>query len=408
MISNTNINPNTQSLSRINNEEVQRSVRANNQRPSNLIQENNINNNIINNNNQRIHPIDVLTNRNLIQDNMNISINEEFSSRRNNIVSNNNNINIYPSNNIPVTLRNLVEVEGERVQYCSLCDRTYFTMIEYQQHFSTCGGFRNNQIMHNSINEILHLVHTLNRQLQVDNPFTLLNILGQEEPEEATEYIDWTYIRTEDGSVIWKNRGKAILTKEEMNKIATKNSNLIKNETYYKKRIWLLKQINNKIYDKSGANTTLVVSRDNVLEESFNQFMTTFELDLKKAMQIFFVDEVAHDVGGVYREWYTILFDSIFSPIQNFFTQVDERCLGKNTFFIPITPPKVYSQNCNEYYEFIGKVIGKAIFDKITIKSNFNLILIKHLLKMKIDIEDLKLLDNGVIYFFLIYSTICL
>jgi hypothetical protein len=126
--------------------------------------------------------------------------------------------------------------------------------------------------------------------------------------------------------------------------------------------------------------------------------MTTQELDLKKAMQFFFVDEVAHDVGGVYREWYTQLFDRIFSDTEGFFYRVDDKCLGMNSYLV--TPGgnkggQNFRENYIEYYEFIGKIIGKAIFDKITIKTNFNRILIKHLLKIKCDVEDLKFLDMG-------------
>lgn len=169
----------------------------------------------------------------------------------------------------------------------------------------------------------------------------------------------------------------------------------ISEEKYWKKRLWFLRFINKNIYDKSSDNTTLVVSRENILEESFNQFMTTYELDLKKAMHIFFVDEVAHDVGGVYREWYTNLFDIIFSSKQGFFYQVDSEH-SKNSYFIPSILPRIHSTDNVEYYEFIGKVLGKAIFDKITIKANFNIILIKQILNIPITLEDIKFLDTGV------------
>lgn len=138
-----------------------------------------------------------------------------------------------------------------------------------------------------------------------------------------------------------------------------------------------------------------MISRDNVLEESFNQFKTTGELDFKRAIHIFYVDEVAHDVGGVYREWYTNLFESIFSPQQSFFTILETNSLGKGTYFIPEWTPLLHKEDYLEFYEFIGKVLGKAIFDKITLKTNFNIIIIKHILGMKIKLEDLKYLDEG-------------
>lgn len=131
--------------------------------------------------------------------------------------------------------------------------------------------------------------------------------------------------------------------------------------------------------------------------------MTTHDLDLKKSMQIFFVDEAAIDIGGVYREWYSSLFEAIFSEKNGFFFQVMESEKGKQTYFIPIENSNDEKINKNEvllYYEFIGKILGKAMFDKITIKGNFNLILIKLIMDHKIVLEDLAYFDTGVYIFF--------
>jgi len=226
----------------------------------------------------------------------------------------------------------------------------------------------------------------------------LISLLGQEEPEESLEYFDWNCKKLEDGSVIWSKQGKVSLSKSELNKISSLNTDEVSKDKYYIKRIWMLRYINKNIYNRNSSNTTLVVSRDNILEESFNQFMTTFELDLRQAMQIFFVDEIAHDVGGVYREWYSCLFDSIFSQEEGFFYRVDEKSIGKNSYYIPTLKPKIRRENYKEYYEFIGKVVAKAIFDKITIKTNFNLILFKIILRKNLQVEDLKFIDSGVIF----------
>lgn len=186
---------------------------------------------------------------------------------------------------------------------------------------------------------------------------------------------------------------------EELKKIAQTEIELVKDMKFWQKRIWFLNYINKNIYDKTSDNTTLVVSRENILEESFNQFMTTLDLDLKKSMQIFFIDEVALDIGGVYREWYSCLFDSIFSEKYGFFFKVEESLKGKFTYFIPTNRPNV-SNNYLEYYEFIGKVLGKALFDKITVKGNFNVVLLKLIMSEDVNLEDLTFLDTGVIIFY--------
>jgi hypothetical protein len=182
-------------------------------------------------------------------------------------------------------------------------------------------------------------------------------------------------------------------------KISETEISQVKNLKFWQKRIWFLNYINKNVYDKSCENTTLVISRENILEESFNQFMTTHDLDLKKSMQIFFIDESAIDIGGVYREWYSGIFEAIFADKNGFFFKITESNIGKHSYFIPIETIKNdnNSQDNLKYYEFIGKIMGKALFDKITIKGNFNIILIKLLMNEKIQLEDFKYFDTSVL-----------
>jgi hypothetical protein len=291
---------------------------------------------------------------------VNISINDEFTNRRDNII------------------------------HCNRCNDNFPNQRDFNQHFNYCGVIRTNHGVHHSLTEILHL---LNRHLQNDNTLALMALLSHEEPEDCLDYIDWEYTRN-----MWKNVGKVHLTSIYYHNIESDIqfiSNLklveVKKERYWRKRLWFLSHINNKIYDKKESNTTLVVSRDNILEESFNQFMTTHELDLRKAMQIFFIDEIAQDIGGVYREWYSVLFDSIFN--NKFFYPVNN-AYSKYSCYINVDTP--LQENYSLYYEFFGKIIAKALFDKITIKMNLNPVLIKQILDIEIVLEDIKYLDINV------------
>lgn len=184
-----------------------------------------------------------------------------------------------------------------------------------------------------------------------------------------------------------------------MKKISQSNICQVKNFKFWQKRLWFLNYINKNVYDKTSDNTTLVVSRNNILEESFNQFMTTHDLDLKKSMQIFFVDEAAIDIGGVYREWYSSLFEAIFSEKNGFFFKIIESEKGKYSYFIPVETLSVNEKSDKDillYFEFIGKILGKALFDKIIIKGNLNLILIKLLIDEKIQLKNLEYYDKSV------------
>jgi hypothetical protein len=127
-----------------------------------------------------------------------------------------------------------------------------------------------------------------------------------------------------------------------------------------------------------------------------NQFQTTQDLDLKKELKIFFVDEVAQDVGGVYREWYSSLIDAVTNPNEGLLYEICDKSFGKNSFFIPTFKEFNRKEFSLDYYEFIGKVLAKGIIDRIIIKINFNVVLLKHILKRRIDLEDLRYIDYEV------------
>jgi len=172
----------------------------------------------------------------------------------------------------------------------------------------------------------------------------------------------------------------------------------ISKETFSHKRLWFTNYINKNMYSGSviDQNTTLIINRDQILVESFNQFATTGDLDLKKGMQIFFIDEVAQDTGGVYREWYTNLFSEIFSEEQQFFKQIINKKYGRQTYFFADSLPIHHELEYQEYYSFIGKILAKAIFDKIILQIDLNLIILKKILDLPICLNDIKFLDYQV------------
>jgi hypothetical protein len=106
---------------------------------------------------------------------------------------------------------------------------------------------------------------------------------------------------------------------------------------------------------------------------------------------------VAQDVGGVYREWYSSLIDAFVNPSEGLLYEICDKSYGKNSFFIPTYKEFKRKDSSLEYYEFIGKVLAKGIIDRIIIKINFNIVLLKHILRKKIDLEDYKYIDYEVI-----------
>ena len=250
---------------------------------------------------------------------------------------------------------------------CLFCGEIFHSIREYEKHFNICND-RNNNIIYNSVD--------------INNIFrpgsNLPSLLGLNEIDEQKEYINWKYNLEKK---IWENKGKIYVTKDEINQIGKMSIKEIKlDKKFYKKRIWLQKKINNFMLDNTKINIPIIISRKNTLEESFNYFMTNSDLNFYRKFQIFFIDEKAHDEGGVEREWYSVLFQEIFSEKNNFFKKINEKSDSKGTYFIMNNFDKNNIINRKKYFSFLGILFAKALLDKILIPYELNHIILKYLL----------------------------
>ena len=221
---------------------------------------------------------------NINNDVLNLSVNEEFPSDTNrkiplnphnfsnsnvernqnvnnqiiqNINNNNNNNNLNDSNDDSLTDRN--------EHYCKICHQSFPSIREFQMHLPLCNEMQmqRNIRIHNSLNEIIHMVHDFNQQLsnRNNNVISLLNF--DDEIQESNEYIDWVF---NEKNRVWMNNGKKFLNKNYLKQISKISKNQIQSEKFFIKRIWFTKYINDNIYDKSNYNLLLVIYRYNILE----------------------------------------------------------------------------------------------------------------------------------------------
>jgi hypothetical protein len=263
----------------------------------------------------------------------------------------------------------------------------------YQRKFSDsyCNAFRQSYMSSNQNGLLRHLAQTLDRVQE----------LSESDFEEIrSKYIpkyiiDW---RLEIDPITkkkkWVNYGKINLTDEKTKKTIGEKINKSKyinpNEVFYIKRLWLMQYLFKNYGLQNKENPVLIINRQNILEDSFRQFTTTKEFNISRPIKIFFIDEVASDEGGVYRDWYTCLFKSIFNKNTKLFKEINNNCLIKNTY---IFYPK-YKDMKLEYYEFIGKLFTKALVDMMNIINyQLNLVITKQLLKKKITLDDMQYYD---------------
>ena len=268
-------------------------------------------------------------------------------------------------------------------------DNNYLSQRKFSDSY--CNAFRQSYVSSGQSGLLRHLKETLDRVQEISE---------SDYEEIRNKYIpnyiiDWRLeIDNKTKRKRWINNGKISLTDKEVRERIGKRINKTKyinsSEPFYIKRLWLIQYLFKNYCLNKIENPILVINRANIFEDSYKQFTTTKELNLSRPIKIYFVDEVANDEGGVYRDWLSCLFKTIFSKEKKLFKENENNCLISNTYMFY---PK-YKGMKLEYYEFIGKLYSKAFIDMMNINNiQFNHVLIKQILKKPIELDDIQYYD---------------
>ena len=128
------------------------------------------------------------------------------------------------------------------------------------------------------------------------------------------------------------------------------------------------------------------IKRDNLLKESIDKIE---KINLYKELKIVFYGEGGLDAGGLSREWFNICFKALEGDHLKLLI-----VSNSNEFSYIINPLLKHSKENFTYFYFIGKLIGKALFDNITINICFNKLIYKMILQEEITLDDLLFIDN--------------
>lgn len=109
---------------------------------------------------------------------------------------------------------------------------------------------------------------------------------------------------------------------------------------------------------------------------------------MRGKLSVTFVGEEAMDAGGVAREWFKILAREILNPNYGLFCQAG----GKACTFHPNKTSYVNPDHLS-FFQFIGRIIGKALFDGHHLEAYFTRSFYKHMLRRKVSTSDMEALD---------------
>ena len=113
----------------------------------------------------------------------------------------------------------------------------------------------------------------------------------------------------------------------------------------------------------------------------------------RKQWQIVFVDENHQvedgvDGGGLFKEFITLLTNTIFNPNFSFFSETSHDRTSYPNVLSSINDPEY-----RRIFQFFGTIVGKALYEGVLLKVRFAKFFLLRLLAKSNQLDDLKSLD---------------
>ncbi|CDW52065.1 WWE and DUF4414 and HECT domain containing protei n [Trichuris trichiura] len=134
-----------------------------------------------------------------------------------------------------------------------------------------------------------------------------------------------------------------------------------------------------------GEDIAVRVKRDRIFQNSFRELCRLRSEQWKGRFYIMFEGEEGQDAGGLLREWFSVITREIFNPnYALFMTSPGDRV----TYMI--NPASYVNKNHLEYFQFIGRLIAKAVFDNKYLDCYFTRAFYKHILGKPVKYTDME------------------
>ncbi|KAA6360701.1 MAG: putative E3 ubiquitin-protein ligase Itchy [Streblomastix strix] len=130
------------------------------------------------------------------------------------------------------------------------------------------------------------------------------------------------------------------------------------------------------------------IKREKLVENSFRSFMKSTK-KLKLRPNVIFIGESGIDYGGLTREFFRIILPEIVKPTYALFS------VGADTdnYIYHISPLSFLHKNNLDYYRFVGRILGKALFENQLVTIHFDRLIYKRLLNQPFMVSDLEPVD---------------
>lgn len=162
---------------------------------------------------------------------------------------------------------------------------------------------------------------------------------------------------------------------------------------YDEKVVWFQEMCRERLRIKwSDGHLRILVRRGHtLLHDSMEAVMSLSRNDLRKYWRFEFMGEIGIDAGGLAREWFQLVTEAVFNPDMGLWLPS-----ASNQMAMRINPASKIS--CPEdhliYFRFLGRVLGKALFDGHLVSGHMVRHMYKHILGWPVMLEDLKFPDE--------------
>jgi len=155
------------------------------------------------------------------------------------------------------------------------------------------------------------------------------------------------------------------------------------------KRNYFNQQLHRRPHREHYGTLQLNVRRARVFEDSFLYLQRKTGEQIKYGkLSVRFYDEEGVDAGGLTREWFQILARQMFNPNYALF----QPCAADKLTYQPNKASWVNPEHLS-FFKFVGRVIGKAIYDGRLLDAYFARSLYRQILGKPVDYRDVEWVD---------------
>jgi len=132
----------------------------------------------------------------------------------------------------------------------------------------------------------------------------------------------------------------------------------------------------------------LRIRRSRLFEDSYHQIRGQSLNELRSHMTVHFMGEEGMDAGGLTREWFLIMSREIFNPNYALFRNAaDSQVVFQPNKFSYWNPEHI------DFFKFVGRFVGKAIYQGCLLDAYFTRSFYKHMLGAKPSFADMESID---------------